>query len=32
MTDVYTLAALCLGLALLATVLSIWRRLATAMS
>ena len=32
MTDVYALAALWLGLALLATLLSIWLRVATAMS
>ena len=32
MTDVYALAALWLGLALLATLLSIWLRIATAMS
>lgn len=32
MTEVYTLAALWLGLALLATLLSIWLRVATAMS
>lgn len=32
MTDVYTLAALWLGLALFATLLSIWLRVATAMS
>jgi Kef-type K+ transport system membrane component KefB len=32
MTEVYTLAALWLGLALLATLLSIWTRIATAMS
>ena len=32
MTDVYTLAALWLGLALIATLLSIWLRIATAMS
>ncbi|HEY8682764.1 MAG TPA: cation:proton antiporter [Rhodanobacter sp.] len=32
MTDVYTLAALWLGLALIATLLSIWLRVATAMS
>src|SRR5215472_2194659 len=32
MTDIYTLAALWLGLALAATLLSIWLRIATAMS
>jgi glutathione-regulated potassium-efflux system ancillary protein KefC len=32
MTDVYVLAAIWVGLALLATVLSIWLRIATAMS
>jgi glutathione-regulated potassium-efflux system ancillary protein KefC len=32
MTDIYTLATLWLGLALIATLLSIWMRIATAMS
>src|SRR5512147_1147373 len=32
MTDIYTLAALWLGLALIATLLSIWLRIATALS
>ena len=32
MTDIYALAALWLGLALAATLLSIWLRIATAMS
>ncbi len=32
MTEVYTIAALWVGLALLATLLSIWPRVATAMS
>lgn len=32
MTDLYALAALWLGLALLATLLSIWLRIATALS
>jgi hypothetical protein len=32
MTDIYALATLWLGLALLATLLSIWLRIATAMS
>ncbi len=32
MTDIFTLAALWLGLALAATLLSIWLRIATAMS
>ena len=32
MTDIYTLAALWFGLALIATLLAIWLRIATAMS
>jgi glutathione-regulated potassium-efflux system ancillary protein KefC len=32
MTEIWTLAALWLGLALLATLLSIWLRIATALS
>ena len=32
MTEIYTLAALWLGLALIATLLSIWLRIATALS
>jgi len=32
MTDIYALAALWLGLALIATLLSIWLRIATALS